>query len=125
MSWLAESDPHHMINNMQHAEKIRVRALRAMAAREEAEIERDRALGLALEVLRRRQADKRRGIGRGQSAPGMTHLQKCWYRRLHTTVSLWPLLCLTLAFDGPNRAVQVLPCLEQGQPQKCSSQSGT
>lgn len=51
---------------------MRVRALRAMAAREEVEIERDRALELTLEVLRRRQADKRRGTSRAQSAPGVT-----------------------------------------------------
>eukprot|EP00752_Nemacystus_decipiens_P009653 g8624.t1 len=37
--------------NVQHSEKMRVRALRAMAAREEAEIERDRALELTLEVM--------------------------------------------------------------------------
>lgn len=51
---------------------MRIRELRAMAAREEAEIERDRALELTLEVLRRRQADKRRGMERAQSAPGVT-----------------------------------------------------
>lgn len=55
----------------QHAEKMRVRALRAIAAREEAEIERDRALELTLEVLRRKRADKRRGISRAHSAPGV------------------------------------------------------
>lgn len=57
-------------DEIQHDEKMRVRALRAVAAREEAEIERDRALELTLEVLRRRHADKRRGINRAQSAPG-------------------------------------------------------
>ena len=51
---------------------MRVRALRATAAREEAEIERDRALELTLEVVRRRQADKRQGKSRGQSTPGVT-----------------------------------------------------
>lgn len=51
---------------------MRVRALRAMEAREEANIERDRALELTLEVLRRKQAEKRREIGRVQSAPGVT-----------------------------------------------------
>lgn len=54
----------------QHAEKMRVRALRAIAAQEEAEIERDRALELTLEVLRRKQADKRRGINRSCSTQG-------------------------------------------------------
>ncbi|CAM9111508.1 unnamed protein product [Ectocarpus sp. 4 AP-2014] len=52
------------------AEKMRVRALRALAAREEAAIDRDRALELTLEVLRRKHADKRRGVSTFPSAPG-------------------------------------------------------
>ncbi|CAM9952553.1 unnamed protein product [Ectocarpus sp. 13 AM-2016] len=52
------------------AEKMRVRALRALVAREEAEIDRDRALELTLEVLRRKHADKRRGVSTIPSAPG-------------------------------------------------------
>ncbi|CAM9971560.1 unnamed protein product [Ectocarpus sp. 6 AP-2014] len=58
------------------AEKMRVRALRALAAREEAEIDRDRALELTLEVLRRKHADKRRGVGTIPSAPA--------YKRAHS-----------------------------------------
>jgi len=54
----------------QDAEKQRIRTLRAIAAQEEAEIERDRALELTLEVLRRKQADKRRGINRSCSTQG-------------------------------------------------------
>lgn len=57
----------------QDAEKQRIRTLRAIAAQEEAEIERDRALELTLEVLRRKQADKRRGISRSRSTQGKMH----------------------------------------------------
>ncbi|CAM9254846.1 unnamed protein product, partial [Hapterophycus canaliculatus] len=53
-----------------HAEKMRVRALRDIAARHESEVERDRALELTLEVLRRKRAEKLRGISRAHSAPG-------------------------------------------------------
>ncbi|CAB1100265.1 unnamed protein product [Ectocarpus sp. CCAP 1310/34] len=52
------------------AEKMRVRALRVLAAREEAEIDQDRALALTLEVLRRKHADKRRGVSTLPSVPG-------------------------------------------------------
>lgn len=90
---------HHNIN-IQHAEKMRVRELRAMAARAEAEIERDRALELTLEVLRRRQANKRRGMGRAQSAPGVkltAHFQVSWSLASNRS----PPVCLTIAFDEP------------------------
>lgn len=61
---------HAHVEIIQQAEKMRVRALRAKAAREDADIERDRALELTLEVLRRKQAEKRRGIGRAKSTSG-------------------------------------------------------
>lgn len=64
--------PLHPRKTNKQAEKMRVRALRALAAREEAEIDRDRALELTLEVLRRKHADKRRGVSTIPSAPGGT-----------------------------------------------------
>lgn len=56
-----------------------------MAAREEAEIERDRALELTLEVLKRRQADKRRGVDRTQSAPGVA---PSYVRKINRSLAL-------------------------------------
>lgn len=82
---------------LQHDEKMRIRALRAMEARAEADVERDRALELTLEVLRRRQADKRRGMGRAQSAPGAvpTRVVSTAHFQLRggQQVPLWSLLC--------------------------------
>lgn len=49
---------------LQREENMRIRSLRATAARRDAEVERDRALELTLEVLKRKQQDKTGGTAR-------------------------------------------------------------